>query len=97
MKRNVAHSCFGFPQVQWLFAQSLALLEMRGAEMTQAQQHHQMLLNTSSVSSHANGGSSNGNSSAAAALLGVLPQADVTSQTSGANPDVNLLQQLCQF
>jgi hypothetical protein len=33
MKRNVAHSCFGFPQVQWLFAQCLAVLEMRGPDM----------------------------------------------------------------
>ena len=90
MKRNVAHSCFGFPQVQWLFAQSLALLEMRGAEMTQAQQHQQMLVNSHTGTNDATSGSS-----AAAALLGVLP--DLTSPTSGANPEVNLLQQLCQF
>ena len=35
MKRNVAHSCFRFPQVQWLFAQCLAVLEMRGPSLLQ--------------------------------------------------------------
>jgi DNA polymerase sigma len=33
MNRNVAHSCFGFPQVQWLFANCLSALELRGPEM----------------------------------------------------------------
>ncbi|CAM9804118.1 unnamed protein product [Choristocarpus tenellus] len=32
--QNIARSCFGFPQVQWLFAQCLSILETRGMETT---------------------------------------------------------------
>ncbi|CAN0485485.1 unnamed protein product, partial [Phaeothamnion confervicola] len=34
LSRNVARSCFGFGQVQWLFAQCLAALEVRASAMT---------------------------------------------------------------
>lgn len=34
-EQNVARSCFGFPQVQWLFGQCLSVLQERGAEMAE--------------------------------------------------------------
>ncbi len=33
MSTNVAHSCFGFPQVQWLFSNFLSALQLRGPEI----------------------------------------------------------------
>ncbi len=33
MSINVAHSCFGFPQIQWLFSNLLSALQLRGPEM----------------------------------------------------------------
>ncbi len=33
MSINVAHSCFGFSQVQWLFSNCLNALELRGPEI----------------------------------------------------------------
>ncbi|CAN0305092.1 unnamed protein product [Discosporangium mesarthrocarpum] len=33
--QNVARSCFAFPQVQWLFAQCLSILEIRGQEVAE--------------------------------------------------------------
>jgi hypothetical protein len=32
MSRNVSQSCFRFPEVQWLLAQCLSQLEVRGPE-----------------------------------------------------------------
>ncbi|CAN0067653.1 unnamed protein product [Ectocarpus fasciculatus] len=33
--QNVARSCFGFPQVQWLFGQCLSVLQERGSDMAE--------------------------------------------------------------
>ena len=98
MSRNVAHSCFGFPQVQWLFGQCLAILEMRGTEMTQAahmaaihaqQQQQQQHQHQHQHANAANTSVTSVHSSGASS--------PVFDASSAANPNLNLLQTLCQY